>query len=49
MPWPPPISGPTRSSGVETADRFLHLLMLLACEALGVTTILCCRPSSGRP
>jgi hypothetical protein len=25
--------------GVETADRFLHLLLLLACEALGVTTI----------
>jgi acyl-coenzyme A synthetase/AMP-(fatty) acid ligase len=25
--------------GVETADRFLHLQLLLACEALGVTTI----------
>jgi acyl-CoA synthetase (AMP-forming)/AMP-acid ligase II len=25
--------------GVVTADRFLHLLILLACEALGVTTI----------
>jgi acyl-CoA synthetase (AMP-forming)/AMP-acid ligase II len=25
--------------GVETADRLLHLLLLLACEALGVTTI----------
>ena len=25
--------------GVETADRFLHLHLLLACEALGITTI----------
>ena len=25
--------------GVESADRFLHLMVLLACEALGVTTI----------
>ena len=25
--------------GIETNDRFLHLLLLLACEALGATTI----------
>ncbi len=25
--------------GIETGDRFLHLLLLLACEALGATTI----------